>query len=61
LYKEDFEKFTEGLNDAIGFITDNNVSVPQTSAPESYTASATTENETSTWSNVEFDDLDGKA
>jgi len=61
LYKEDFEKFTEGLNDAIGFITDNNVSVPQTSAPESYTASATTENETSSWSNVEFDDLDGKA
>ena len=61
LYKEDFEKFAEGLNDAIGFITDNNVSVPQTSAPESYTASATTENETSSWSNVEFDDLDGKA
>jgi hypothetical protein len=61
LYKEDFEKFTEGLNDAIGFITDNNVSVPQTSAPENYTASATTENETSSWSNVEFDDLDGKA
>jgi len=61
LYKEDFEKFTEGLNDAIGFITDNNVSVPQTSAPESYTASASTENETSSWSNVEFDDLDGKA
>jgi hypothetical protein len=61
LYKEDFEKFTEGLNDAISFITDNNVNVPQTSAPESYTTSATTENETSSWSNVEFDDLDGKA
>jgi hypothetical protein len=70
LYKEDFEKFTEGLNDAIQFIMDNNGGV--TSSPRAEfsattpTASAseaeieTESNNIDTWSNVDFDDLDGK-
>jgi hypothetical protein len=70
LYKEDFEKFTEGLNDAIQFIMDNNGGV--TSSPRAEfsattpTASVseaeieTESNNIDTWSNVDFDDLDGK-
>ncbi len=62
LYKEDFEKFTEGLNDAIGFISDNNVGNTTASPVNSeYTPEPVKEVESNTWSNVEFDDLDGKA
>jgi hypothetical protein len=70
LYKEDFEKFTEGLNDAIQFIMDNNGGVTSSPRPEisSTTATAsvseaeieTESNNIDTWSNVDFDDLDGK-
>jgi hypothetical protein len=70
LYKEDFEKFTEGLNDAIQFIMDNNggvTSSPRTefsaTTPTASASEAEIESESNnidTWSNVDFDDLDGK-
>ena len=68
LYKEDFEKFTEGLNDAIQFIMDNNggsASSPRTEISATTATSSEIESETEsniidTWSNVDFDDLDGK-
>ena len=59
LYKEDFEKFMEGLNDAIQFITDNNGGA-HTSQSSETALSISSETETSatdTWSNVDFDDL----
>ncbi len=68
LYKEDFEKFTEGLNDAIQFIMDNNggstssprPEITSTTATSSEVESETESNIIDTWSNVDFDDLDGK-
>lgn len=59
LYKEDFEKFMEGLNDVIQFITDNNVSAPVTQNNEDVSAISpeTETTDTNTWSNVDFDDL----
>lgn len=55
LYKEDFEKFLDGLNDAVGFITDNNGG----GNPPITNTSETNDEGTSSWSNIEFDDLDG--
>lgn len=52
LYKEDFDKFADGLKDAVSFIHSNNgnkVSISADSASDN----------APTWSNVEFDDLDG--
>jgi hypothetical protein len=52
LYKEDFEKFAEGLNEAVGFI--------KTLTPA---VSATTEEKveaTASFSDVDFDDLGAK-
>ncbi len=74
LYKEDFEKFTEGLNDAIQFIMDNNGGVTSSPRPEISATTATSEQEVAgtvmetetesnnidTWSNVDFDDLGDK-
>jgi hypothetical protein len=64
LYKEDFEKFTEGLNDAIQFIMDSNGGITSSPRPEiSATTASETEtesNNTDTWSNVDFDDLGDK-
>jgi hypothetical protein len=56
LYKEDFEKFTEGLNDALDFIAANNKSeAVKPSNVENKTTEVTSEN--NSWSNVEFEDL----
>ena len=55
LYKEDFEKFAEGLNDAVGFIMDNNGGA----APQNNNTTEASDEGTSSWSNIEFDDLDG--
>ncbi len=53
LYKEDFEKFMDGLNEAITHIRENQ---PEQSAPED--VSEKTENSsTSRFTDVEFDDL----
>ena len=45
LYKEDFEKFTEGLNDAIQFIMDNNGGVTSSPRPEISATTATSSEE----------------
>ena len=56
LYKEDFEKFTEGLNDALDFISTNNKS--EVKKPESFEEnSETVVSEKDSWSNIEFEDL----
>jgi hypothetical protein len=72
LYKEDFEKFTEGLNDAIQFILDSNGGISSSPRPEITSSTSTpiasvseseieTEsNNIDTWSNVDFDDLGDK-
>lgn len=56
LYKEDFEKFTEGLNDALDFIATNNKS--EVKKPESFEEkSESVVSEKDSWSNIEFEDL----
>jgi hypothetical protein len=52
LYKEDFEKFVEGLNEAIDFVRSNLKENPD----HHNNGSA----EVKSWSNVEFEDLEGK-
>ena len=61
LYKEDFEKFTEGLKDAVTYI-DNGKNEIKASGPISETKTAV-ENETLTteeFTNIDFDDLGKK-
>jgi len=60
LYKEDFEKFSEGLNDAVGFILTNNKgeSTHNHSAPP---VSVSENKDETGFSNVEFDDLGGNS
>jgi hypothetical protein len=56
LYKEDFEKFIDGLNDAIGYIGANNKT--DNGQFKSETNGHSVKNEdASVWSNVNFDDL----
>jgi hypothetical protein len=56
LYKEDFEKFSEGLNEAVDFILKNNRTPNNVSSNESYNEPV--EVQSNSWSNVEFEDLD---
>jgi len=56
LYKEDFEKFTDGLNDAIGYIQVNNSSSLSNHSDHKNGEETKIEN-TSAWSDVSFDDL----
>lgn len=52
LYKEDFDKFTEGLHEALGFIRDKRAGeIHQDSGPMTYAE------EGHGYSNIEFDDL----
>jgi hypothetical protein len=56
LYKEDFEKFTEGLNDALDFIATNNKSeVKKADSFEEKSDAVVSEKDS--WSNIEFEDL----
>ena len=48
LYKEDFEKFTEGLEEILDYIKENQPYIENMKNPESVTAE---------YSNVEFEDL----
>ena len=61
LYKEDFEKFTEGLKDAVTYI-DNGRDELKTSAPveEIQTSSEKQNLTTEEFTNIEFDDLGKK-
>lgn len=52
LYKEDFEKFVEGINEAIDFVRGNLKEQPEHSADN--------DGEVKSWSNVEFEDLEGQ-
>lgn len=56
LYKEDFEKFAEGLNETVNFIVSKNegleISTDNQESPVESNQS------TSEWSNVDFEDLD---
>ncbi|MDF2438973.1 MAG: DNA-binding protein [Bacteroidota bacterium] len=55
LYKEDFEKFAEGLNEAVAHIKSISPVVEHTSSDSSETASSTSDNK---FSDVNFEDLD---
>jgi hypothetical protein len=56
LYKEDFDKFNEGLNEVFDFIQNEQ---PNSAPPEFETPAATEKNEreTSSFTDVEFEDL----
>ena len=61
LYKEDFEKFTEGLKDAVAYIDDGKNEIKASRAVSDTKANA--ENETLTteeFTNIDFDDLGKK-
>jgi len=53
LYKEDFEKFSEGLNEAVQFILSNN----RGGATVQQDHSSNQNGGSSQWSNVDFEDL----
>ncbi len=53
LYKEDFEKFSEGLNEAVQFIMSNN----RGGEVVHQNNNANHNSESSSWSNVDFEDL----
>jgi hypothetical protein len=59
LYKEDFDKFTEGLKDAVGYIGNgkeiNHAAPPRTQ--EHSPASVVQETGTGEFTNIDFDDL----
>lgn len=61
LYKEDFEKFTEGLKYAVEYIdNDNHIPVQASSASDSEPLPEKTELGTREFTNVDFDDLGKK-
>ena len=59
LYKEDFEKFTDGLEDAIGFVVNNN-SGEKIVTKEEKPADSESTNSADEFINVEFEDLGDK-
>jgi hypothetical protein len=59
LYKEDFEKFSEGLNDAVGFILANNKGETTNNHSSAPVVSLTESKEDTGFSNLEFEDLGG--
>ena len=61
LYKEDFEKFTEGLKDAVTFIGDGSSEIKaETPNSEPETKKETADLSTREFTNVDFDDLGKK-
>ncbi len=60
LYKEDFEKFAEGLSDVVQFIRTNKVDSQDSSNAEKIHSDHVAETSPSDFSNVSFDDLEGK-
>jgi hypothetical protein len=63
LYKEDFEKFTEGLRDAVTYIDNgnkNNILTAPVSSPIDETIDVSSTHETAEFTNVEFEDLGRK-
>ena len=61
LYKEDFEKFTEGLKDAVTFIDNgNNILAAPVSSTIDDNIEETSSHATAEFTNVEFEDLGKK-
>jgi hypothetical protein len=60
LYKEDFEKFAEGLSEVVQFIRTTKGDSEYTHNPEKHHTDSVSEVTPSDFSNVSFDDLDGK-
>lgn len=61
LYKEDFDKFTEGLNDAVTYINNENVGPHTAAQPNEKIISKEKEPiSTEEFTNIEFDDLGKK-
>lgn len=56
LYKEDFEKFSEGLNEAVAHI--KSISPVETEKPASVTETSQNANTSNNFSDVNFEDLD---
>ena len=56
LYKEDFEKFMDGLNEVVGYIKTNSPAIAETTAPITTTSS----NGNGSFSDVSFEDLGNK-
>ncbi|HEX2970173.1 MAG TPA: DUF3276 family protein [Bacteroidales bacterium] len=59
LYKEDFEKFADGLKDAVGYIDTNgeNIVAPETIIPEAEVKEVKSVITTGEFTNIEFEDL----
>jgi len=61
LYKEDFEKFTLGLKDAVAYIdNDKNYPVSSDTVPEIKTEAGSESLTTEEFTNIDFDDLGKK-
>jgi len=61
LYKEDFEKFTLGLKDAVAYIdNDKNYPVSSDTVPEIKTEAGSESMTTEEFTNIDFDDLGKK-
>lgn len=60
LYKEDFEKFTEGLREAVDFAGNGEAYHTEKASSVSDTESAVTEEHTGEFSDVDFDELGSK-
>jgi hypothetical protein len=57
LYKEDFEKFADGLRDAVTYIDSEREFVPQVTAAEETRKEEKTAIATEEFTNIEFEDL----
>ena len=60
LYKEDFDKFAEGLNDVVQFIVNNKFETSKMNEPENQQSAPENEPTATDFSNVNFDDLESK-
>jgi hypothetical protein len=60
LYKEDFEKFTEGLREAVDFAGNGEAYHPQAAPSVADAEAAVTEEHTGEFSDVDFDELGSK-
>ena len=57
LYKEDFEKFADGLKDAVGFIISNNRGAAEVTSSNGEPAEVEASSNGSSWSDISFEDL----
>lgn len=60
LYKEDFEKFADGLDDVINFIRNNNFTQEEQINEEKSSTPDNSEAQNSDFSNISYDDLEAK-